>query len=191
MSAELLITLFTVLLAENAVFVFMYGIDELEILTDDRRKMVILGIFFLLSSLISDIIVIFIATYILPNPRDTLIIIIPMVSFAVVCGIAFALSKLKPKLYSELKPFVPVFGVNTASAGIIYESAVGVTDISDAFLATLFSVAGVFLSALIFVGIKDRIVKETLPRAMKGVPVILLAVGIVAMILTGFAEMRM
>lgn len=191
MNAELLITLFTVLFAENAVFVFMYGIDELEILTDDRRKMVIFGVFFLLSTLISDIIIIFIETYILPNLRDTLIIIIPMVSFAVVCGMSFTLSKLKPELCSELKPFVPVFGVNTASAGIIYESAVGVTDISDAFLAALLSVVGVFLSALIFVGIKDRIVKETLPRAMKGVPVILLAVGIVAMILTGFAEMRM
>lgn len=190
MNLEFLITLFTVLIAENAVFAMLYGTDELERLTDDGRKMLIFGTFFLSSTVISDIIVVLIGCFVLPNPRDTLIIIIPTVSFSVTCGTAFAISKLKPTLYAELKPFVPVFGVNTASAGIIYESAFGVTSFSNAVFAALLSVVGALGAAAIFIGINERIVKSKLPSPMREVPVILVAAGIVAMILTGFSDMR-
>ena len=190
MTVDLLITLYTVLLAENALFVSMYGADELDKLTDDVRKMGISGLFFFISTLISEIIVVLTARYVLPNPRDTLIIIIPIVTFFVMSGMLLALHRLKPDVYAELKLLAPVFAVNTASAGIIYESVVSTAGLTDALTASLLATVSVILSFALFVSIKERIIKANLPSPMRGIPILLVTAGIIAMILTGFAEMR-
>lgn len=190
MSSDLLITLFTVLFAENALFVSVYGADELDKLTDDKRQMMLLGAFFFASTLISEIIVALTALYVLPNPRDTLIIVIPTVSFFVMCGLLFAVYKFKPSLYSELKRFVPVFGINTTSAGIIYESCVGMTGLTDALSAAVLSAVGAVLSFALFGSITERTVRANLPSPIRGIPVLLISAGLISMVLTGFAEMR-
>lgn len=190
MTVDLFITLFSVLFAENALFVSMFGIDELDKLTDDSRKMGVLGLFFAVSTLVSEIIVAFAVCYVLPNPRDTLIIIIPTLSFLVMCGVMLALDKLKPDLYAEIRPLFPMCAVNTASAGVIYGSFADATGFTDALTASFLSTVALVLSFALFISIKERIVKANLPSPMRGVPILLVTAGIVAMILTGFAEMR-
>lgn len=190
MTVDLLITLFSVLFAENVLFVSMFGVDELDKLTDDARKMGVFGLLFAASTLVSEIIIALAVYYVLPNPRYTLIIIIPTVAFLVMCGIMLALDRFKPDLYAEAKPFAPIFAVNTASAGIIYGSAADMTGFSDALTSSLLSTVAVLLSFALFISIRERIIKANLPSPMRGIPILLVAAGIVAMILTGFAEMR-
>ncbi len=187
---DTLTTLFTVLFAENALFVFMYGADELDRLTEDGRKNALLALGFFVSTLITEISVFAIGRFLLPNGKDSFIIIIPIVSFFVMCVLMLLLNRVKPSLCSEIKPLAPVFALNTASAGIIYGAAVSVQSFSDSFTLAFFTTAASVLSFALFASLKERIISARLPSPLKGVPILLITAGLVTMILSGFTSMR-
>ncbi len=187
---EYLITAFTVLFAENALFASFYGADELDRLTGDGKKMRFSALLFIVSNLITEVFVAIVGCYILPNPRDSFIIIIPTVSFFVMCGVVLAVGRIMPDKYDVAKALSPIFALNTASAGVIYESAVGAESIADAVIAAGISSVAVILSFALFISIKERIISSKLPSPLRGIPILLISAGLIAMILTGFGSMR-
>ncbi len=186
---EYLITAFTVLFTENALFACFYGMDELDKLTDDKRKMCVSALLLFVITIFTGAISAVLAR-ILPNPRDSVIIIVPIVSSFVLCGILYAAKRLKPELYAELMPLSPAFGINTASAGIVYSSVLASESVTDAIFAVGGATLCVILSYAVFISISGRIIKAKLPSPMKGIPILLVTAGLIAMVISGFSRMR-
>ena len=124
----------------------------------------------------------------IPNNIDYLRTIVFILIIALfVQLVEIALKKLMPPLYKSLGVYLPLITTNCAVLGItllnFQESFNFIYSLANALGAGL----GFMLAMIIFAGIRTRLEKSDVPEFLKGLPITLIAAGIVSLSFLGFA----
>lgn len=102
--------------------------------------------------------------------------------------IEMLLKKMVPSLYKSLGIYLPLITTNCAVLGAA-NNAVGNDMVSGDFILSTsygFSAAvGFTLAIVIFAGVRSRMDEKDVPESFRGVPITLVAAGIVAMVFNG------
>lgn len=97
------------------------------------------------------------------------------------------LKKVSPPLYQALGVFLPLITTNCCVLGV----AILVIQKEFNFLESLvYSISigiGFFLALVVFAGIREQLSKANLPKAMKNIPIAMIAASILAMAFMGFS----
>lgn len=117
------------------------------------------------------------------------IIVFILVIATLVQFVEIVLKKLLPPLYKSLGVYLPLITTNCAVLGVANENI----DTGRTFVQSVVASAGVgigFLVAmLLFAGVRSRIENCPSPKSFRGVPITLVAAGIVALSFLGFKGM--
>ncbi|MFA7080974.1 MAG: RnfABCDGE type electron transport complex subunit A [Bacteroidales bacterium] len=124
------------------------------------------------------------------NPLDigflqTIVFI--LVIAALVQMVEIVLKKVSPSLYQALGVFLPLITTNCAVLGI------AILVIQKEFLLVeglVYSVGmslGFTLAMVLFAGLREQIQLSSTPKGMKGMPIVLVTAGVLAMAFMGFA----
>ena len=114
-------------------------------------------------------------------------IVFILVIAALVQFVEIILKKFIPALHKSLGVYLPLITTNCAVLGV------AINNITDGynFVESMFSSLGVglgfLLAMVLFAGVRSRIEDCPAPKAMKGLPVTLIAASIVALVFSGFA----
>ena len=103
--------------------------------------------------------------------------------------IEIILKKTSPSLYQALGIFLPLITTNCAVLGIAILVTQKSFGLIDATLFTMFTGLGFLIAIVIFAGIREEMELVAIPKGMKGMPIALITVGILAMAFMGFANL--
>lgn len=110
-----------------------------------------------------------------------------LVIAALVQLIEMFLHKFVPALYASLGIFLPLITTNCAVLG----SALINIQRNYGFIASVIngfsSAVGFMLAIVIFAGVRERMQLSTPPKAFRGMPIALIAAGLIAMVFSGFS----
>lgn len=94
--------------------------------------------------------------------------------------------KLFPPLYQSLGIFLPLITTNCAVLGV---TLINIQGESDFLISVVFSFAsgvGFLLATLLFAGVRQRLKFADPPKCFRGLPLALIAAGLIAMAFVGF-----
>ncbi|MBO7196190.1 MAG: RnfABCDGE type electron transport complex subunit A [Clostridia bacterium] len=116
-------------------------------------------------------------------------IVFILVIAALVQFVEIVLKKFIPALYKSLGVYLPLITTNCAVLGIAIDnlSYDYVNNFVDAMFSSLGVGIGFLLAMVLFAGVRSRIENSPAPKAMKGLPVTLVAASIVSLAFYGFA----
>ena len=100
------------------------------------------------------------------------------------------LKKFVPALYKALGIFLPLITTNCAVLGV---ALVNVQEGYDFLLSVVNGAAGGLgftLAIVLFASVRERVEKTNCPAAFKGVPITLIAAGLLALAFMGFSGMK-
>ena len=96
------------------------------------------------------------------------------------------LKKHIPSLYKSLGIYLPLVVTNCAILAVTILNATGEYSFVEAMFSALFSGIGFLIVLLIFSGVRARMEKCDVPMSMRGMPITLVAAGIVSLSFIGF-----
>ena len=114
-------------------------------------------------------------------------IVFILVIAALVQFVEIILKKFIPALYKSLGVYLPLITTNCAVLGIAIENIDKEYTFVEAICSSLGVGLGFLLAMVLFAGVRSRIEDCPAPKAMKGLPVTLIAASIVALVFSGFA----
>ena len=117
------------------------------------------------------------------------IIVFILVIAALVQFVEIVLKKLIPPLYKSLGVYLPLITTNCAVLGIAKENIDEGRNFIQSIVASLGVGLGFLLAMVLFAGVRSRIENCPAPKCFKGVPITLVAAGIVALAFLGFDGM--
>ena len=94
--------------------------------------------------------------------------------------------KLFPPLYQSLGIFLPLITTNCAILGV---TLINIQDETDFLTSVVFAFAsgiGFLLATLLFAGVRQRLKFANPPKCFRGLPLALIAAGLIAMAFVGF-----
>ncbi len=116
-------------------------------------------------------------------------IVFILVIAALVQMVEIVLKKVSPALYQALGIFLPLITTNCAVLGL---AILMIQKDYSLLQGVVFQVATAFgfaLALVLFAGIRERLDVEDVPQGMRGVPIALIAAGLLAMAFMGFANL--
>ena len=108
---------------------------------------------------------------------------------ALVQVLEIILKKVSPSLYQALGIFLPLLTTNCAILGVAILVTLKDFSLITATLFTIFTATGYLVAIVIFAGIREQLELVDIPKGMKGMPIALITVGILAMAFMGFANL--
>ncbi len=111
-----------------------------------------------------------------------------LVIAALVQMVEIVLKKTSPALYQALGIFLPLITTNCAVLGVAIISVQKDFDLLTGVIYSVATALGFALALILFAGIRERLEVEDTPNAMRGVPIALIAAGLLAMAFMGFAN---
>ena len=99
--------------------------------------------------------------------------------------VEIVLKRFLPTLYESLGIYLPLITTNCAVLG----AAIITADYTDFLKAVVFGCAagvGFTLSIVLLAGIRERLASANIPRAMQGMPIILITASLMALAFSGF-----
>ena len=112
-----------------------------------------------------------------------------LVIAALVQIVEIVLKKISPSLYQALGIFLPLLTTNCAILGVAILVTIKEFSLIDSTLFTIFNAIGYGIAIVIFAGIREELELVDIPKGMKGMPIALITVGILAMAFMGFANL--
>jgi len=116
-----------------------------------------------------------------------------MVFIAVIAGfVQFAemvVERVSPKLYYALGMFLPLITVNCAIFGVSLFMVVREYTFVQAFAFGAGAGLGWLVAILLLAGLRKKMQYSNIPRALQGIPAVMLVTGVMAMTFLGFAGM--
>ena len=97
------------------------------------------------------------------------------------------IKKASPVLYQALGIFLPLITTNCAVLGIAILTVQKNYTIIAGICYTLASAMGFTLAIVIFAGIRERLDRNNVPQALKGIPIVLISAALLSMAFMGFA----
>jgi electron transport complex protein RnfA len=99
------------------------------------------------------------------------------------------LKKISPPLYQALGIFLPLITTNCAVLGVALLAQSKNFDLLQSLVFAIANAAGFALAMILFAGLREHMNLMQVPKGMRGVPIALVAAGILAMAFMGFAGM--
>lgn len=97
------------------------------------------------------------------------------------------LKKFVPALYASLGIFLPLITTNCAVLGSALINIQNGYSFVNSVLYGFASGVGFMVAIIIFAGVRERMQLSNPPKAFKGMPIALIAAGLIAMVFSGFA----
>ena len=113
-------------------------------------------------------------------------IVFILVIAALVQFVEVLLKKLVPPLYKSLGVYLPLITTNCAVLGVANENITMGRNFITSMTASLGVGVGFLLAMVLFAGVRSRIEDCPAPKAFRGVPITLVAAGIVTLAFLGF-----
>ena len=114
-------------------------------------------------------------------------IIFILVIASLVQFVEMFLKKAMPALYEALGVFLPLITTNCAVLGIAILTVQKNYTLIAGICYTLASAMGFTLAIVIFAGIRERLDRNNVPQALKGIPIVLISAALLSMAFMGFA----
>jgi len=116
-------------------------------------------------------------------------IVFILVIASLVQFVEIILKKFIPALYKSLGVYLPLITTNCAVLGIAIDnlSYEYVTNFGTALLSSLGVGIGFLFAMVLFAGVRSRIENSPAPKAVRGLPITLIAASIVSLAFYGFA----
>lgn len=110
---------------------------------------------------------------------------------ALVQLIEMFLRKYIPALYSALGIYLPLITTNCAVLGAALLNIKSGYNFIESVIFGMFAALGFTLAIVVFAGVRQRMALADTPKAFRGLPITLVAAGLVAMAFSGFAGMSL
>ena len=119
-------------------------------------------------------------------------IAIILVIAALVQFVEIVLKKFIPSLYQALGIYLPLITTNCAVLGVVLlniESGytVGMTGFAQSMVNSVGGGVGFMVAMIMFAGVRERLESCDIPKALKGLPITLIAAALVSLSFQGFA----
>ncbi len=116
-------------------------------------------------------------------------IVFILVIAALVQMVEIVLKKVSPALYQALGIFLPLITTNCAVLGLAILMIQKEYSLLQGVVFQVSTALGFALALVLFAGIRERLDVEDVPQGMRGVPIALIAAGLLAMAFMGFANL--
>lgn len=117
-------------------------------------------------------------------------IVFILVIAALVQLVEMILKKTSPALYSALGVYLPLITTNCAVLGIALTNVQNGYGIGTSVVNGLATAIGFAISIVILAGIRERMEHSDIPKAFQGMPIVLIAAGLMAIAFNGFAGLQ-
>lgn len=101
--------------------------------------------------------------------------------------VEIVIKKTSPVLYQALGIFLPLITTNCAVLGIALLTVQKNMNFTETVVYSLANAMGFTLAIVLFSGMRERLSKVKLPKAMEGVPIALITAGLLSMAFMGFS----
>ncbi len=180
---EIMALAFTLIFAENAVFVYALGIDELFYIgraADNKKSAVLSSAVFILAAVATELLTYLSVTYLFGGLFVMAVVAAPIFALLSFEGIAFLVSKYIKKPQKSVGYMIFPLAVSTATVGIAVSNLNA--SISSHIIMTVFLSFGVIFSHIIFNDVRERCNIKKQPDSIRGIPSALIAIGLIAMV---------
>ncbi len=97
------------------------------------------------------------------------------------------LKKISPSLYQALGVFLPLITTNCAILGVAILVIQKEYNLTESIVYAISTAIGFAIALILFAGIREQMDRTSIPASMKGVPIALVAAGLLAMAFMGFS----
>lgn len=122
--------------------------------------------------------------------RDRLVylrtIIFILVIAALVQTVEIILKKKIPSLYKALGVYLPLITTNCAVLGVAIDSAQKNYSFAETMIYSVGTAVGFLIAIVLMSGIRERIENNDIPESFKGMPIVLVTAGLMAIAFFGF-----
>ena len=101
--------------------------------------------------------------------------------------VEIVIKKTSPVLYQALGIFLPLITTNCAVLGIALLTVQKNMNFTETVVYSLANAMGFTLAIVLFSGMRERLSKVKLPKAMEGAPIALITAGLLSMAFMGFS----
>ena len=137
-----------------------------------------------LSSFITSSIYIFILAKFGLEYLETIVFI--LVIAALVQFVEMVLKKMMPALYEALGVYLPLITTNCAVLGVAIKNVQNGYNLVESTVNGFGAAVGFTIAIVIMAGIRERIEYNDVPPSFKGMPIVLVTAGLMAIAFTGF-----
>lgn len=124
----------------------------------------------------------------LPNGLEFMItVVFILVIAALVQMVEIIMKKTSPALYQALGIFLPLITTNCAVLGIALLAVQKDLNLMQSVCYGLANAIGFTLAIVLFAGMRERLSRTKLPKAMQGTPIALITAGLLSMAFMGFS----
>ncbi|MDD6036901.1 MAG: electron transport complex subunit RsxA [Lachnospiraceae bacterium] len=113
-----------------------------------------------------------------------------LVIAALVQLVEMILKKTSPALYSALGVYLPLITTNCAVLGITLTNVQYGYDLLTGVVNGFATAVGFAISIIILAGIRERMEHSDIPKSFRGMPIVLIAAGLMAIAFSGFAGLQ-
>lgn len=105
---------------------------------------------------------------------------------ALVQTVEIIMKKKIPSLYKALGVYLPLITTNCAVLGVAIDSAQKGFGFFDTMVFSVGTAVGFLIAIVLMAGIRERIEYNKIPKAFRGMPIVLLTAGLMAIAFFGF-----
>ena len=117
-------------------------------------------------------------------------IVFILVIAALVQMVEIILKKVSPPLYQALGVFLPLITTNCAILGVAILVIQKNFNLIESVVFAVSTAIGFALAMVLFAGIREQLSLTKVPKAMQGIPIALIAAGLLAMAFMGFSGIK-
>ena len=118
-------------------------------------------------------------------------IVFILVIAALVQLVEMALKKLSPALYTALGVYLPLITTNCAVLGVALKNVQDGNDLLTGILVAFGTAVGFAVAIIILAGLRERMAHNAVPKAFRGMPIVLAAAGLMAIAFSGFSGLKL
>ena len=111
-----------------------------------------------------------------------------LLALAIVYGGAALVRACLPGLWGLAAPFVPLLAINCSLLGLVLVTLTRAETLAFAFAYSVGLAAGYGLLLVVVAQIRERLALAAAPPAFRGIPLLLISIGILSMALSGFGN---
>ena len=117
-------------------------------------------------------------------------IVFILVIAALVQMVEIILKKVSPSLYQALGVFLPLITTNCTILGVAILVIQKNFNLIESVVFAVSTALGFALALTLFAGIREQLSLTNVPRSMQGIPIALIAAGLLAMAVMGFSGIK-
>lgn len=185
-------TFITAVFTENIVFYYTYGICPFLGVSQKSKTAIGMGLTVILVITLSSILSYLIYTYLLiPFELEYLqILLFILIIASLVQLMEILFKRFIPALYKGLGIYLPLVTTNCAVLGTANAVITKGFMFVETVFYSLFIGVGFLLALILMSGIRERLEKADVPKSFKGLPLALIAAGIMAMAFSGLSGLN-